>query len=455
MPVTGVSVYDMLQKYLSKGRVSFHTPGHKGHAGLIAGLASLSCDLTELPETASLFDGGDAIEQAERLAAEAFGSALTLFSAGGCTLCIQTMLKLAAAGGRAVFARNCHKSAVNAAALLGITPVWAWPTGEFGQVTARDIEDALKEPDIRAAYITSPDYYGNIADIKGISRLCVEAGVPLVVDNAHGSHLGAFGLHPLQLGADMSADSCHKTLPVLTGGAMLHIGRAGEPVEFDRAMAKAAMAFFGSTSPSFPIIASLDLARDWWARAGAQAYRLTAEAVEDLRQAAERAGTPALNGSGRDPARFTLDLRGTGADGVEAAEFFRERGCEPEYADSGFVVFIITPFNTPDHLHLLCGAVRDLPVQIRRGRFIRRKKRDDLYLCAGGVERPKAGISLREALLLPCETVDTLSAAGRISAAAVGLCPPGIAAVVPGERISAEMAERLDCQGIKKVVVVK
>ena len=170
MPVTGVPVYDMLRKYLSKGRVSFHTPGHKGHAGLIAGLASLSCDLTELPETASLFDGGDAIEQAERLAAEAFGSALTLFSAGGCTLCIQTMLKLAAAGGRAVFARNCHKSAVNAAALLGITPVWAWPTGEFGQVTARDIEDALKEPDIRAAYITSGLLW-NIADIKGISAV--------------------------------------------------------------------------------------------------------------------------------------------------------------------------------------------------------------------------------------------------------------------------------------------
>jgi arginine decarboxylase len=456
MPITGTPVYDMLQKYLSKERASFHTPGHKGQAGLIAGLASLSNDLTELPETASLFDGGDVIEDAERLAADTFGAELTLFSAGGCTLCIQTMLKLAGAGGKVVFARNSHRSAVHAAALLGITPVWAWPTGSNGQITIQDIENSLKESDIRAVYITSPDYYGNIADIKGISNLCAKSGIPLLVDNAHGSHLGAFGLHPLQLGADMTADSCHKTLPVLTGGAMIHIGQTGGKTSVDRQTAKSAMALFGSTSPSFPVIASLDLARDWWQRAGVQAYRLTAEAVSKLQDTAVNVGISALQGADRDPARLTIDLRSSGIDGIQAAEFFREQGCEPEYADSCFTVFIITPFNTPEQLGTLERAIKALPADIRRGRFLSRKKQKRFYDCfADNFNLPKAVLTPRDALFLPCETVDTLNAAGRISASAVSPCPPGIAAVVPGEVISDEIAENLNNRGINKVVVVK
>ncbi len=119
-------------------------------------------------------------------------------------------------------ARNSHRSAVNAAALLDLDPVWIWP--EKGRVSPQSVDHILKTtPDIRAVYVTSPDYRGILCDIPALAAVCRTYGVPLLVDNAHGSHLGAFGLHPLALGADMTADSAHKTLPVLTGGAMLHL----------------------------------------------------------------------------------------------------------------------------------------------------------------------------------------------------------------------------------------
>jgi arginine decarboxylase len=449
MPETGAPIYDMIQRYLSKNRASFHTPGHKGRAGPILGIDARLHDLTELPETASLFDGDDVIERAEEMAAGAFGASMTLFSAGGCTLCIQTMLTLGAGGGRVVFARNAHRSAVHAAALLGIEPVWAWPSGENGQIELKDIEGVLNQPGIRAVYITSPDYCGNLADIKGVSALCQKVGIPLLVDNAHGSHLGAFGLHPLSLGADMTSDSSHKTLPVLTGGAMLHIGRPADMI--DKKEAKAAMAMFGSTSPSFPVLASLDLARDWWQRVGIQAYRMTAEAVEELTEAAGGAGIRAASGTDRDPARLTLDTSVLGIDGTAAAEHFRTSGCEPEYDDARYVVFIITPFNTPEELHRLRDAIDQLPVKLRRGYFLRKKEQPFTYK---EFDKPVAAMTPRQALLSRCETVDTYKAVGRISAGSACPCPPGIAAVVPGEVITAQAAENLKMCGFDKLVVV-
>lgn len=477
----GTPLYDALVRHTVKGRASFHTPGHKGQAGVLRSRALMELDLTELPDTASLFDGGDAIEQAEWLAAAAFGAGLTLFSAGGCTLCIQTMLLLGAgAGARVLMARNAHRSAVHAAALLGLNPVWAWPSGSNGQITPGDIAAGLEaHPDVTAVYLTSPDYYGNLADIPAVAALCRQAGVKLLVDNAHGSHLGAFGRHPLALGADMTADSAHKTLPVLTGGALLHIGRADEPLTIDRQTAKAAMALFGSTSPAFPVLASLDLARDWWQRAGAEAYQLTAETVAELEAAARLGGIGVGTGDTplalRDPARLTLDTAAIGVAGTEAAAWMREQGCEPEYADRRYVVFIVTPFNTPDDIRRLRAAITALPAALRRGRFLKRSPnglalRERVQSTLGSLFgehrppvaaydytliRPAAAMSPRDALLSPMETVDAVQAAGRVCARAVCPCPPGIAAVVPGELIDDITAEQLAACGFTKLDVVK
>ena len=170
------------------------------------------------------------------------------------------------------------------------------------------------------------------------------------------------------------------------------------------------MAMFGSTSPSFPVLASLDLARDWWQRVGIQAYRMTAEAVEELTEAAGGAGIRAASGTDRDPARLTLDTSVLGIDGTAAAEHFRTSGCEPEYDDARYVVFIITPFNTPEELHRLRDAIDQLPVKLRRGYFLRKKEQPFTYK---EFDKPVAAMTPRQALLSRCETVDTYKAVGR------------------------------------------
>lgn len=447
-----------IEAHVKTGRASFHTPGHKGKGALLSSLAALSADLTELPDTGSLYDGGDAIEAAEDEAARAFGARLTLFSAGGCTLCIQTMLLLGAgAGGRVLMARNAHRSAVHAAALLGQEILWLWPeqTGEeeFSQPSPQHVEEMLRvDGHIQAVYVTSPDYYGRLCDIAGMAEVCGKWGIPLLVDNAHGSHLGAFDRHPLALGAAITADSAHKTLPVLTGGALLHIS---ERFPVTRLEAKAAMSLFGSTSPSFPVLASLDAARCWWETAGQTAYTQLAAHVAQLRAAANATNILAAAFPDReewlcDPARLTLDGAPGGVSGEALAEYLRTCGCEPEYADARYVVLIPTPFNTADELERLHDALYALPD--KAGTMLRRPAGDvfEPYRY-----RPERACAPREALLRPAETVPAALAAGRVAARTVCPCPPGVAAVVPGERLTAPLAAALKKAGFSQLVVLK
>lgn len=443
--------------HLYRKTASFHTPGHKGRAPVLKSLSTLSADLTELPDTGSLYDGGDAIEAAEIQAARAFGASQTFFSGGGCTLCIQAMLLLGAgAGGRVLMARNAHRSALHAAALLGLDVTWLWPDmteiNGFQQPSVESVESSLKaDRRIRAVYVTSPDYAGNLCDIAGMAVVCRRAGVPLLVDNAHGSHLGAFERHPLALGAAMTADSAHKTLPVLTGGAWLHI-RPGAPVS--RVEAKAAMALFGSTSPAFPVLASLDLARRWWEESGPAAFRALAERVEALRRAADASGVVRAAFSERpaalrDPVRLVLDGAPGGVSGGALGAYLRARGCEPEHTDSRYAILIPTPFNTEEEFARLERALRELPAA-----------RLSVGAAAGFTpfladERPEAVLSPRDALLRPAETVPVGEAAGRIAARSVCPCPPGIAAAVPGERLSPALARMLEIAGFSQIVVLK
>lgn len=452
-------LYSALLAHAGLGRASFHTPGHKGR-GEAADWEAFALDLTELPDTGSLYDGGDSIEESERLAARAFGAARTLYSAGGCTLCIQTMLLLGAGpGGRVIMARNAHRSAVNAAVLLGLDPVWVWP-GADGRIPPAEAKRLLsRERDVRAMYITSPDYRGILSDIPALAGICRRFGVPLLVDNAHGSHLGAFGRHPLALGAFMTADSAHKTLPVLTGGAMLHLSPEAAACGGGEMLPKEAMALFGSTSPSFPVLASLDLAQDWWRREGPAACRRTAGAVAGMRallgQAAESADPL------RDPLRLTLSFtpertRRFGVDGSGAAAYFRRRGCEPELADAGTVVFLPTPANTDEELdrlfRSLVGLCRGEAAGEKGGRGPSRSLSLTEVVSLPPAERV---LSPREAVLRPAAEVPVGDAVGRVCARTVCPCPPGVAAVIPGERVGPEAAGLLEAGGYTRLSVLR
>lgn len=435
-------LYMALQNYVNQENSSFHTPGHKGRSDILP--LDLSFDLTELPETDSLFECDGAIRASEEKAAALFGAQYTAVSAGGCTLAIQGMLAaFAKAGDTVLFSRNLHRSAVNTAILLGLKPVWLMHRGDCGEglpgrIAAEDVRAALeRNPGAAAVYLTSPDYYGCLSDIAGISAVCRTFGVPLLVDNAHGTHLVAFGLHPLQLGAAASACSAHKTLPVLTGGAWLNCNdeRASQKI-------KSAMALFGSTSPSYLTMASLDLARAWLQSEGREAFRALAGTVAELRRLAEAVSFGLPLGQS-DPVRLTLLPANVGFTGDEAAEYFRNCGVACEHSDGAAVVFILTPFNSARDIARLRQAVAEFPV------------RAPIELPHHEPHLPECAMLPRAALERETALISTAQAAGRIAAEAACPCPPGVPVVMPGEIIDTKSVNILLNTGIRQIIVLK
>lgn len=447
-------LYRAVRDYAGGKPLRLHTPGHAGRGGPMSPLlgGALTLDVTELPPTDSLFEASGAILQAEEKAAEAFGATRTLFSAGGATLCIQAMLRLVSMNGgrRILCARGAHRSAVSAMALLGLSPVWLWPAPAPGSalpgvVTPQAVETALAhESGIAAVYLTSPNYWGERADIAAIAAACHRRGVPLLVDGAHGAHLHYLengAAHPLALGADMVCDSAHKTLPVLTGGAWLHVrAHAG----FSRGAAKDAMALFGSSSPNYLILLSLDLTRAWGRRAGVSAFSALRARVEKARAALARMGFAAPPACAPDPVRLTLDVGRAGLTGARADELLRAQGVFAEMHDDAHLVLLPSPFLEDADFARLLRAFAALP----KGGAPVAPQRPPL-------PHPAADMTPAQALRAPCERLPVRRLAGRVAAEGASPCPPGIPLVCPGERITPELTRSLETYGITALNVVK
>ena len=440
--INDAPLYKAVSEYSGKTAARFHTPGHFGH-----GLFDLSYDfdVTEVKGLDALYEASGVIAEAEKKASAFFGSRATLFSAGGCTLCIQTMLSLAAeralkTKGKAcgIFGRNCHRSAVFASALIGIDMVFADPV--CGRITPDELEkDICEHPDCGFVYITSPDYFGRMSDIREISAVCKKYGLPLLVDNAHGTHLilSEEKLHPLLLGADMTACSAHKTLPVLTSGAFLNIGD-----EDFAEKAKEKMALFGSSSPSYPVMISLDTARLWCEKNGKTAFSRGKQSTKRLKNTAKSRGFAFENGPS-DPLRLTLNAYSVGCSGEALGEYMRSFDIEPEYVSDWSVVFIIGLMHSVGEIDLLNDAIKNFaakkPIKPPTEDFIRGKK----------------AMSVREALLLSqSENVPAEESAGRVCAQIVCPCPPGIPVCIPGEVITDEAVSLMKNSGIYNVKVV-
>lgn len=314
-----------LRDYAASGISRFHMPGHKGSfPGAADSMgAVLPYDITEIDGADVLYQSEDMLRRLEERLARFYGVSGTLLSAGGSTLCIQAMLAAAFREGDAVLAvRNAHTAFVNSCALLGLRPVWAYPepldsAGISGAVTPAQIADALRQhPEVKGVYLTSPDYLGVRSDIRAISDICHDMGLPLLVDNAHGAALvlAGPGEHPMAQGADLCCDSAHKTLPVLTGGAFLHLSS-----RYDRADIKAKMALFGSTSPSYLILASVDGCLDWLAAEGRAASQRPRRGSCSSRRSAGSGGFPALTGAATHtgfrfgPARLAIPTKRQGS----------------------------------------------------------------------------------------------------------------------------------------------
>lgn len=440
-------LFEALQHHKALQRASFHTPGHKYNPEAFP-QNLMQYDFTELPDTDSLYEAEGAILQSELHTATVLGTKRTVFSSGGCTLCIQAMLRLVSMKGKrkVILSRVLHRSAVNTLALLDLEPVWLVPkqdagSGLPGRIQAEDVAAALADhPDAAAVYVTSPDYFGVLAPIEAIAEACKKYDVPLIVDNAHGAHLFFTSQkHPLELGAAMTADSPHKTLPVVTGGAWLNIA---DNRFIDQA--KDAMALFGSTSPSYITMTTLDLCATWLETHGKEAYRKLEQTIAELKVYARSLGYTLPTGA-VDPTRLSL---GTGAlqiNGNDLAECFRENGVEPEHWDDENVVLIATPFNTEADFAKLKTAMAQ-GILLPKTTTIPHPPLPSL---------PEILCSPREAMFAPWEIVPLELAVGRIAADAACPCPPGVPVVMPGEKITKEITVFLQRYGFSTAKVIK
>lgn len=416
-------------------------PGHKG-AGM---LGVEKYDITEIGGADSLYEANGIIAESENNASKIFGCK-TFYSTEGSSQCIRAMVYLACAAKKnplILAGRNAHKTFITAAALLGCEVEWLCPQQGESYLACTVAPDSLAEkiasakPD--AVYITSPDYLGNVADIEGISRVCRRFGVPLMVDNAHGAYLKFLpeSHHPIDLGADICCDSAHKTLPVLTGGAYLHVS-PDAPVSF-ASQAKNALALFGSTSPSYLILQSLDYANPILEQY-AEIISPLADNVEKAKKIFAEKGFALF---GNEALKITVCPKTLGYSGVEFAAYCEQKGFVCEFADNDYTVFMFSASNAAESPLNLAKAVADIT------------PKTPLADTAPEFRLPQKAMSVRDAALSASETVPVELSAGRVLAVPTVGCPPAVPIAACGEKIDKQTIERFLYYGIKECTVVK
>ena len=444
-------ICDFVRRYCESGTVRLHMPGHKGAGPL--GFEQL--DITEISGADSLYEASSIIAKSEENASGLFGCP-TFYSTEGASQCIRAMVYLAMLyakqqrkAPRIAAARNVHKTFLSAAALLDIEVDWLYPEEETAylccNITAQALEAYFTACAVTpaAVYVTSPDYLGNLLDVAALAQVCHRHGALLLVDNAHGAYLHFLpnSQYPIDLGADLCCDSAHKTLPVLTGGAYLHINPAA-PAMFAQ-QAKNALALFGSTSPSYLILQSLDAANtvlddpDYIRSLNALRSQL-----EDCRTQLRRHGISTGAYCGCDPLKLTIYPRFYGYTGIEMADHLRKHGIECEFADPDFLVLMATPAITKEDLQRLVDTLTSLP------------RRNPVQTLPPWIPRPEKVLSIRDAMLSPSRNIPVSESLGRILAAPSVGCPPAVPILVCGERIDAGAIACFHYYGIETCTVV-
>ena len=437
-------IVSFLKSYQEKSPVRMHMPGHKG-AGI---LGFEGMDLTEIYGADELFAAEGIIKESEQNASNLFGCP-TYYSTQGSTLCIQTMCTILCQDAKSkgkkpkiLAGRNAHRSFIHAAALLDFDIEWLYGNSDYlsCKIHAEDLEKAIIESHPTAVYLTNPDYLGNLLDIQSLASVCKKHNVLLAIDNAHGAYLRFLepSLHPIDLGADLCCDSAHKTLPVLTGGAYLHLSDSLNQVWKNDV--KHFMEYFSSTSPSYLIMASLDAANEVLDTTFRNSLFECIQSVASLKNTLVQHGYTILSG---EPMKITISTKEFGYTGNEIANHLMECDIYPEFYDSDYIVLMPSPYNTKNDLKrletCLCGIERK-PILINK---------------PPKLEQSKKAMNVRQALFSSSITLDVSKSLGQVCSSVTVSCPPAILPVIPGEVISESSIEVMKYYGIETVRVVK
>ena len=388
-------IVSFLKSYQEKSPVRMHMPGHKG-AGI---LGFEGMDLTEIYGADELFAAEGIIKESEQNASNLFGCP-TYYSTQGSTLCIQTMCTILCQDAKSkgkkpkiLAGRNAHRSFIHAAALLDFEIEWLYGNSDYlsCKIHAEDLEKAIIESLPTAVYLTNPDYLGNLLDIKSLASVCKKHNVLLAIDNAHGAYLRFLkdSLYPIDLGADLCCDSAHKTLPVLTGGAYLHLSDSLNQVWKNDV--KHFMEYFSSTSPSYLIMASLDAANEVLDTTFKNSLFECIQRVDGLKNTLVQHGYTILSG---EPMKITISTKEFGYTGNEIANLLMECDIYPEFYDSDYIVLMPSPYNTKDDLKrletCLCG-IEGKPILVNK---------------PPKLEQSKKAMNVRQALFSSSITLD-------------------------------------------------
>ena len=432
-------VFDFVKSYAESKTTRFHMPGHKG----VGPLGCEAYDITEIKNADVLYSADGIIEESENNLSSLYGTAHSFYSTEGSTLAIKAMLALVSdrCGSEKpliLAARNVHTAFIKAASLLDLDVEFIYPESEGHlcecKITAGDLKKTLltakRKP--RAVYLTSPDYLGNMLDVRALSDVCREQGLPLLVDNAHGAYLKFLpdDKHPITLGAAMCADSAHKTLPVLTGGAYLHI--SPDYSDF-AANARGALSLFASTSPSYLTLCSLDLCNKRLSEDYPEKLAALVNKTNEIKAEISSLGLPICES---EPLKIVIKK------GESLANHLRDNQIEVEFADHEYTVLMLTPENSEEDLARLMKAISSYKVD---------EEKTKIY----AVKPHERVLSLREAILSPCENVAVEKSVGRICASPTVSCPPAVPIVISGERITEEDVVLFEYYGVENISVIK
>ncbi|MDO4530363.1 MAG: amino acid decarboxylase [Bacillota bacterium] len=436
-----------IEKYAEKEMTRFHMPGHKG----ISFLGCEKTDITEIGGADELYAADGIIAESEENAGRLFGFGRTMYSTEGSSQCIRAMLFLALQEAEqgaerpvVLAARNAHKAFLYSCGLLDVDVEWLMPEADGSlcscPITAAQLEKHLLTMERKpfAVYITAPDYLGYSPDIRRLAEVCKKREIPLLVDHAHGAYLKFLqpSCHAMDLGAAMCCDSAHKTLPVLTGGAYLHL--SAEWAEKAGERAKKAMELFGSTSPSYLILQSLDRCNRYLSEGYEIRLEKTIGQLSAVKEKLRMLGWEVMES---DPLKLTIFTGAMGYSGRETAETLRKGGIECEFADMDGVVLMATPENSPADFTRILSVLSGLPKREAVGRTE--------YL----PQLPQRRMTIREALFGRWEKVSVREAVGRICASPCVSCPPAIPIAASGEEITEEMASLFLAYGIETIEV--
>ncbi|MBD2346936.1 aminotransferase class I/II-fold pyridoxal phosphate-dependent enzyme [Anabaena subtropica] len=450
---------DAIKACTARHHAAFYTPGHKGGKGIAQPLVDLlgksvfAADLTELAGLDNLSAPQGVIQEAQQLAAAAFGASQTWFLVNGSTCGIEAaILATCGPGDKIILPRNVHSSAIASLILSGAIPIFINPEYDSvldiaHSITPDALQTALQQhPDAKAVLTVYPTYYGVCGDLEAIAQITHQYNIPLLVDEAHGAH---FAFHPelptsaLAAGADLTVQSIHKVLGAMTQASMLHV--QGNRIDGDKV--SKALQLLQSTSPSYVLLASLDTARQQMALFGKQLMSHTLQLADDARERISQiSGLSVLQFPGEevspgftalDKTRLTVTISGLGLTGFAAEEILDEKlGVTAEFSTLQHLTFIISLGNTAaDIEQLVQGFTTLAEINPATATSVKQKISSNLaYFPA---------ISPREAFFAANETLPIEQTCDRICAEIVCPYPPGIPVLMPGEVITKTALEYL------------